>query len=259
MPDATSFEATFLEHVPLVERAARSVARRRGLGGDDASDFSSWIKLKLVEDNYAVLRKFRGESSIGTYLTVVVAMLARDYFDKEWGRWRPSAAASRRGALAVRLETLIYRDGYRFDHAGEVLRTAAETTLSDRELRKLFAELPVREPLRPTYVGPEPLAQLTAASSYDPTVDVHGLEAERTLAHQALTAAVGELTVEERTIVRMRFWEGLSVAEIARGLMLDQKALYRRLERLLGILRERLLASGINRHDVASVFFAEEE
>jgi RNA polymerase sigma factor for flagellar operon FliA len=40
--------------------------------GVEADDFASHPKLKLIEDDYAILRKFQGRSSLRTYLTVVI-------------------------------------------------------------------------------------------------------------------------------------------------------------------------------------------
>ena len=48
----------------------------------------------------------------------------------------------------------------------------------------------------------------------------------------------------------MRFWEGLSVAQIARGLGVPQKGLYRRFERALARMRRDLERGGLSRHDM---------
>jgi DNA-directed RNA polymerase specialized sigma24 family protein len=50
----------------------------------------------------------------------------------------------------------------------------------------------------------------------------------------------------------MRYWEGTSVADIARALGLPQKPLYRRLERALAALRAALEAAGVSRHRTAA-------
>src|SRR5215213_773629 len=136
-------EALLRDNLPTVDRIVASLCRRHGLSGDDADDFRSWVYLQLVEDDYAILRKFRGESSLATYLTVVIAMLFREYRVREWGRWRPSAIARRLGPLAVRLEMLVFRDGCTLSQAGEVLRSEGEK-VSDRELADILAQLPPR-------------------------------------------------------------------------------------------------------------------
>jgi RNA polymerase sigma factor (sigma-70 family) len=247
MPERSELEGRFLENLSAIERIVAALCRRHGLSGDNAAEFASWVKLRLVENDYAVLAKFRGESSLTTYLTVVIAMLFRDYRVEHWGRWRPSAAALRHGPVAVRLERLVRRDGYSLDQAGQLLRTSGETTLSDRELAKLLAELPARGPLRPSEIGAEPLADLPAAIGADDSVVREQAQADRRATDEALNRALGHLRAEDQLIVRMRFWEGLSVADVARGLGLPQKPLYRRIEHALSELRRHLEAAGVSR------------
>lgn len=245
MAEQASFEPVFLQHLSLIDRIASSVARRQGLNVDEASDLTSWIHARLVENQYAAFRKFRGESSIATYLTVVIAMLARDYRVQRWGRWRPSAMARRHGTLAVRLETLVHRDGYPLAQAAELLRTSGETTLGDRELAEILVRLPAREPLRPVEVGAEMLQHVEAGRSAEALIDAESAELERRTALQALRDVMTALPPEDRLILRMRYWEDMGVADIARGLNLEQKPLYRRMERLLMLLRDRLTTLGI--------------
>ncbi len=245
MAVAADLESTFLQHLPVVERATSAVARRYGFTPDDIADLTSWVKLKLIEDDYATLRKFRGESSISTYLTVVVAMLVRDYRVQRWGRWRPSATARRLGDVAIRLETLVRRNGYPLQQAGELLRTAGLTTQSDRDLAALLASLPARQPLRPVEVGAESLETVTDAGSADAPLAFRENDAHRESLRRRVEDAIGTLPDDDRLILRLRFWENLSIADIARGLRIEQKPLYRRLDRLLAGLRQALAASGV--------------
>ncbi len=46
-------------------------------------------------------------------------------------------------------------------------------------------------------------------------------------------------------IIRLRFYEGFSVADVARGLRLPQKPLYPRISRLLQTLSSALTREGI--------------
>jgi RNA polymerase sigma factor for flagellar operon FliA len=253
MAEQNPAESLFLRHLSIIDGVAGSLARRHGLSGDEAADFKAWIRLKLIEDDYAVLRKFRGESAIGTYLTVVIAMLARDYRAQHWGRWRPSAAARRSGELAVRLETLVHRKGHRLSEAGEILRTAGETTLSDRELAGIFAQLPSRLPIRPVAVGAEPLNAVEASDGADTLVAERIRDEEQRLVQEALEQSLSDFTPEDRLIVRLCYWEDMSVADIARGLRLEQKPLYRRLNRMLATLRTRLTQAGVTEEHLAGL------
>lgn len=240
-----TLEARFLGQLDWIERVASSICRRHGVSQDDADDFTSWVKLRLVEDDYAVFAKFRGESSITTYLTVVIAMLWRDHRAQHWGRWRPSAAARRKGTLATRLEALVYRDRLPVGQAGEILRTSGQTSLSDRQLSALLTELPMRSPGRPVQVGTESSKEPNGSSRADDVIAADDAESSR----KAIESALERLPAEDRVMLRMRFWEGLSVADIARGLGLPQKPLYRRMERALRELRRLLEQAGVSREE----------
>jgi RNA polymerase sigma factor (sigma-70 family) len=253
MPSRTDLEALFLEHLPWINRVADLLSRRYTLSAADAEDFASWARMKLLEDDYAVLRKFRGESALNTYLTVVVSMLFREYRVSRWGRWRPSAAARREGPVAVRLETLVHRDGYGLDQAAELLRTSGDTDASRGELARILARLPGRAPLRPTEVGADELEHTAATASADDLTEYAESRAHRKHLMDALDRALNRLEHDDRVILRMRFWDDLSVADIARGLALPQKPLYRRIERALGALRGHLQADGITPDEVRAL------
>lgn len=253
MSQRQDLEALLVENLAWIERVVASLCRKNGLRGDDADEFSSWVKVKLIDDDYAVFRKFRGESAITTYLTVVLSMLYREYRVSMWGRWRPSAAAQRHGPLAVRLETLVYRDGNTLDQAAEILRAGEETDMSTRALAELLAEFPRRGPLRPVEVGAEALKRYATTAASDELVVKDELERERRRASEALRKAVDQLAPEDALILRMRYWEGLSVADIARALDLPQKPMYRRISASLASLRGKLEADGLSSDFVAGV------
>lgn len=253
MADRDSVERTFIQHLDHIKAITAFVCRRNALRGSDAEDFASWVRLRLVEDDYLILRKFRGDSSLPTYLAVVIAMLFRDYRAQHWGRWRPSAAATSLGPVATRLETLVYRDGCTFNEAVEILHSTGETDLPDRELARLFTHLPVRRHPRPVEVGQEAIAGAPATERADGTLAEHELEHEHQSLMVALAHALDQLPVEDRLILRMRFWEALSVADVARALGLPQKSLYRRIERALATLRTELEHAGVSREQTAAI------
>ncbi len=51
-------------------------ARSRVLSSEDVEDIAAEVFLKIVDDNYAVLRRFKGISSLPTYLTVIARRIA---------------------------------------------------------------------------------------------------------------------------------------------------------------------------------------
>ena len=80
-------------------------------------------------------------------------------------------------------------------------------------------------------------------ASYNPTGRLRQL-AERT--ERTLGKELAKMAAEDRLLFRMAFEDGFTVADIARTLGLEQKPLYRRLERLLKQLRAALEAVGID-------------
>jgi len=251
MCDRLNPEALFLEHLGWIDKVASIACSTRGVWGADAEDFTAFVRMKLVEDDYAVLRGFRGGSELKTYLSAVVARQFSTYRRAQRGRWRPSAAARRLGAPAMDLELLVQHDGYTLEQAGEKLRTAGRTTLSDAELARLLEKLPHRGPLRPVEVEPTRLLDATpGVSQADERVVAAEAEARHGQMMGALARAMGQLDREDQLIVRMHFADGYTLADVARTLRLKQKPLYRRVERLRVRLRALLEAAGLRSGDV---------
>jgi len=238
---ATTAEEQFVASLPLIERIVSAIARRHLLSASDAEEFGAWAKARLIEDDYAVFRKFGGRSSLSTYLVVVLRNLYRDHQNSLWGRWRPSAAAKRFGPVAVRLEQLLVRDGMSLREATQVVR-ASHGEVTEKELVRLAAALPRNYPVAEVSLEGAALTESLASP-----LSVDGGLDDSSRIEAALHDVIGQLPAEDAVILRMKFWSNLSVADIARGLRLDQKSLYRRLERIAAQLREALAARGIDR------------
>jgi RNA polymerase sigma factor for flagellar operon FliA len=69
----------------------------------------------------------------------------------------------------------------------------------------------------------------------------------------AMQAAMSALTAEDRVVLRFRYAHGKSIADIARLLGIEQRPLYRRIERLLGELRAALERQGLDAGAVADL------
>lgn len=259
MLDREAAEALFLKHLDWIDKVASIACSNHGVWGADAEDFTAWVRMKLVEDDYAVVRRFRGESELKTYLASVVVRHFFDFERAEWGRWRPSTVAQRLGAAAVDVERLVRRDGYTLQQAGEKLRTAGRTTLTDAELARLLDQLPERRPLRPVVGEPATGLDTTPGTS---RADDRVLEAEadsrRAEVFGVLGTAMEQLEPEEQLIVQLHFAQGHTLADVARALRLEQKPLYRRVERLRARLRALLESAGLGGDDVRGLLYESE-
>jgi RNA polymerase sigma factor (sigma-70 family) len=237
-------EEVFRKHLPVIGQIAESICRRNGVGHHDAEDFASDIRLRLCEDNFAVIRKFQGKSSFTTYLTVVMNKRFLDHRRHVWGKWSPSSQARRLGPAALLLETLVYRDGCTFDVACQILEQKHALAVDRRQLRAILAQLPRRAPRR--FEGDEGLDLVPSGDGADARALATERDERLAVAEQALRRALQKLPDEDRVIIRMLYNEGLSVAEIARALRVEQPRLYPRIKQLLASLRKTLEGQGIS-------------
>lgn len=246
-------EALFLASLPVIDDVTGQVCRRHRLTATEADDFRSEVRLHFIERDYEVLRRFEGRSSLATYVSVVIQRLFLDYRNRQWGRWRPSAEAKRLGPTAILLERLITRDGWSLEEAAEMLRVNHGVML-DESLLALFGHAAKRAPVR-QFVREDEAHELASAG---PSPDANVVRAEHDFLAKRVRAALDRarqtLDPEERLILKMRFEDAVSAADIARALRLDQKRLYRTIERLLARIGESLEAEGISRGDVSALF-----
>src|ERR1051325_8391741 len=92
-------EQLFLAHLEAIEQIAEYICRSHHIP-DYADDFAGDVRLRLIERNYEIIRKFEGRAQFRTYLTTIMHHLFYQYRVKEWGKWRPSAEAKRLGRVA---------------------------------------------------------------------------------------------------------------------------------------------------------------
>ncbi len=243
-------EALFLSSLPTIESAIGHVVRRHRLTAFERDDFASEVHLAVIQHDYRILDRFQGHSSLRTYLIVVVQRLFIDHRRRAWGKWRPSALARELGPVALQLESLIHRDGRTVAEAVETLRYGGVTSSTRDELASLAARLPARSPRRPR--GDAALVDIAASELASPETALDGeTTAARTQA--VVTEVLASLAAEDRLILRFRFEDGLSTASVARSMQLDQKNLYRRIDRVLARFRRALHRHGIEWADLRAV------
>lgn len=185
------------ENLDLIERLVGRACRRVGVPPSDWSDMASMVKLALVENDYAILRRWEGRSSLATYLTVVVQRTLADQHEKTHGRRRAS------------------------DDRPPPLRREVE--LPDEEVTPLAA------------------SELADTATYEGELRVVS-ERAGVIVREAMAA----WPAEDRMLIRLRFESSLTIADISRLMNVPQRPLYRRLESLLGRLRDVLLAAGVD-------------
>jgi RNA polymerase sigma factor (sigma-70 family) len=252
-------EETYLQHLRTIERIAAFVARRHHLESSEAEEFVQEVRVRLLDDDYAVIRKFEGRSSFSTYLTTVIGRLFTQWRVEQWGKWRPSAEAKRLGDKAITLERLLSRDGYTLAEAVRVLTTPGSSPYTTSELEAIYLRLPPRNP-RPVVVAEDQVPDVVTveADAYERLERSDRARALRRVV-QKIDELVQSMKAEDRLILQLRFWDARRVPDIARALHLDQKKLYKRLERLFGLLRRELESAGFSQADMAGLLIGGDE
>jgi len=233
-------------NLSLVDRIVADIGRRHGMSATEVEDFSGAVRLRLVDDNYAILRSFQGRSSLATFLAAVVARLLLDYQNHHWGKWHDSAEAKRLGAAAVDLERSIHREGRPPVEAIDAVLTKYQD-LTRNEVERMLARLPVRAPRR-EHVSLDEALNISVPDVFAPERTSVASEVSK-----IVTRTLARLSDEDQLIVKLRFDCEMTVAQISRALNQDSQFLYRRLHKLFEELRKELLVGGIRPEDVNSL------
>jgi RNA polymerase sigma factor (sigma-70 family) len=245
------YQRLLLDHLDLVDQIVRTIGRRRHLSATERDDFASFVNLRLVDDNYAILRKFQNRSTLWTYLATVIERLSLDFCAEKWGRWRPSAMADRLGPVAVLLERLVTRDSHTIEEAMEIVRTNHNVGLSYAELRKLWDQLPVRT--RTTEVGEEAAAAVSGPDNSESIVEDADRRKRIERLQRALASAFDQIAAQDRVLIALRFDQDLSMVEIAKLTGSSVPTLHRRLDKSVKQLRLALTHAGFDPREVVGL------
>lgn len=241
----------FLDNLELIGRIVRAAGRRHHLSAVEQEDFAGYVNVRLLEDDCAVLRKFRGKSTIWTYLAAVIERQLLDFVNERWGKWRPSSIADTIGPVAVLLERLVTRDGHTVDEAMEIVRTNHQAGETDAELRAIWNQLPPRKTLN--QVNQEAADEVPAEETAEDLVEDAARLRNVERLEGVLAKALAELSTQERVIIALRYDRGFSVTEIAKLRRSSAPTIHRRLDASLKHLKKALLHAGFLPIEVAKL------
>ncbi len=230
-----------------VDRAISSTARRFRLTTDDAAELRSELWVKITAGQGRLIRRFRAQATLDTYLTSIAHHLLLDLRNRAWGRWRPCLAARQHGPIGVQFDRMIRRDGMTQDEAECWFRTAyPESDWSG--LASLREQLPPRS--RRTFVCAESVDQHRSAPPVDLQAQAEtARDRRRTLV--LLRRALRSLPPSDQRLLILRYATGATVSSLAGDGLGEAKPLYRRCERLLRTVRQALEQGGVTRESVA--------
>jgi len=236
----------YSDHQDAIEAVLRYFCRVKRLSADHCDEFSSWVRLKLLENDCAILRKFARRSQFKTFLVAVVSNKYRDWLDEQKGKFRPSEEAKRLGKIAIELERLVLRDRMDYEEAAQTLvsKGIAPSMKACDEIWGRLTQFRGRQ-----FVDPEVIDEQRVPPAPDPVELRQWRElVARVLA--ALRLVLAQLPPADNLIFRWRYWDEISVAEIARLQETEQKPLYRRFAQIHKQIKQGLLEHGLTEDEI---------
>jgi RNA polymerase sigma factor (sigma-70 family) len=218
--------AEFLgEYTPLIRHVIRRCEHEHGA----IDECFAHVCAALSDDGFRRLRSFRcdGPASFRTWLMAVVANLCCDWSRRERGRSRPVRAVTRLPELDQHVYQLMFVDGI---SRAECVATLAPRFpgLTDSSVAEISARLfglltpqqrwllnarphaPVRPGRRARRGDDWDVERLEAR---DPGPEQQAGQAQQ---RQQLRDALARLPPEQRLLLRLRYEQGLTLAEVAR-------------------------------------------
>lgn len=192
---------------------------------------------KLAENEFKVLQKFRlgsglAETDFSMWLGAVVRNMCIDAYRARRGRKRLPRAVSKLPPLDREVFVLYYWKGYTVEETehflkgrmnGRIPDCAAAVARIERALTRAVAPRHLRQPAKPV-----PFEE----SLYQPVEENDILDVSR------VEGWLGVLPPIDRLVVRLRFWEDMSLSEIAKLLEITPgRKIYTILQNALKLMR----------------------
>jgi RNA polymerase sigma factor for flagellar operon FliA len=236
----------FEANLPLIDSVIAFHGHHGRLSADEKEDFRSWVMLKLIENDYARIRKFEGRSSFRTFLNTTVNRLLLDYWALKGRRPRVSSLAESFAPEGIWLERYIVRDRYSLSEAIQLVKTNNRSPLSEDELHQIALRLPLTKAGRRSSSTSDVEILDARQSSPERRLEQKETTEVRQRLTEALERALCQLRDEERVYINMRFEQGCKLSEIASAFHLPRKAFYRRFHRILTRLGRLLSSYGVD-------------
>jgi RNA polymerase sigma factor for flagellar operon FliA len=229
---------------------------------DRQMDAYLYVLEELQAQDLRRLRHYEGagrDCTFATWLKLVVRNLYFDWFRREHGRKSLPKEIQKLSAVEQRAFKLVYWEGYSAQEAFEILRgqvkglrysnfiqklAGVEGRLSSINRAKIRRDIErARGPLSLDNNEDGPPLEARAAVRARTPEDETALAERR----KALWGLIEGLPDEERLLIRLRFFEGLTAKQIAAAIgVAEPMQIYRRIERVCLELRRRAKEGGVD-------------
>jgi RNA polymerase sigma factor (sigma-70 family) len=275
------FRRLLVEHLTYIEKQCRNACRSDRVAGLHGAQ---WVPgtgysvsaisavavdpdvlyvsiLNLLEANdYKVLREFNGTSKLTTYLTTVISHHLIDLIRKEKGRSRAKQRAKLLGQTGELVYELVYGRGHSIGETHETLKIVHEIECSEKDIQSILDK--INRARTSANSGVETTQNALGSATGDPLSILDSRPGpEQAVANEQTTRMMNtlirevldNLDGEDLLILRLRHPEGerkpISIAEIGRMLGKSEKAVDKKIRKILIRCRERLLEKGCRSDD----------
>ncbi len=264
------------EYIQFIEvQCRRAIGKKWDAGAGSETDIDSEneslelfnrVLDKLKEKNYRVLKQFKGQSKVSTYLTAIISNQAVDLIRRKKGRGREKERAMKYGPLGEKIYQAVFASGKDISTAYNELSSQGVFNGSLKEFHTIIEKikgkgrLAVLDTNMDNPVVKEGKQSITTGELI--IVDTHSnpeelmiQEGQEQKRKEILSQLLSNLKGEERLIIRMRFPTGRDekpkeIEQIAELLGISKKAVYNRISRLLTRCRELLTQNGVQIDDL---------
>ncbi len=271
----TPFQKIINDHFQLIERQCFNAVKHQlkyhgALNNplnieNEALELSNQVLDTLQHDDYRVLRQFKGDAKLSTYITTIIARQAVDLVRKKLGRSREKERAQKFGKIGMIIYEKIILQGCSPGEIYPGLKSIEGISTSMEELENIAEKIKGKK------------SGLTFSNEDNPVVKNGAMvneegeyiipdkknNPEEMLIEEQRKQKLGEvvkdiitqLNGEERIILRMRFpandeEKPGKVEQIAIVLGISEKAVYKRIARILNKCKNLLAQKGVTVNDL---------
>ncbi|MCX8116573.1 MAG: sigma-70 family RNA polymerase sigma factor [Desulfobacterota bacterium] len=273
---AAEYQKLITDHLPFIEKQCRracALYKKRLPDPDESSRSTLEIENRTLQvissdeidpdtlvnqvidrlkaDQYKVFRDFQGQAKMTTYLQTIISNLVVDLVRRQRGRNRAKDRAKTLGPIGEKLYELVFEKGYPAEEAYNYLKKHHHIETSLHEIEEMVESLK----------GPRSREKSTVPDDAKPFVTKEDPEKElireerKKLAQGVLEDLLSSMSDEEKMMIRMRFPASeeerpMELAEIARLLGINEKAVDSRIRRILIKCRKIILKKGLSLDDL---------
>ena len=271
----TPFQKIINDHFQLIERQCFNAVKHQlkyhgALNNplnieNEALELSNQVLDTLQHDDYRVLRQFKGDAKLSTYITTIIARQAVDLVRKKLGRSREKERAQKFGKIGMIIYEKIILQGCSPGEIYPGLKSIEGIPLSLDEVETIAEKIKGKKSSLTFSNDDNPVVKNGAIVNEDGDYIIPDKKnnPEELLIEEQRKQKLGEvvkdiiaqLNGEERIILRMRFpandeEKPGKVEQIAIVLGISEKAVYKRIARILNKCKNLLAQKGVAVNDL---------